>query len=341
MSRRARGPTIKEVARAARVDPAVISRVANGDVTLAIRPETRARVTAAIERLGYRADAVARGLRTGAVGNLGFLYADFANPLYPPIIRGAEEAAAAQGFGLLIAHVVDSASVDKRYLALIRERRVDGLLLCTSGVPDRVIEELLRLEVPFMLVNQQSERTHRYAIVDDAAGSATAVGHLAELGHRSIGYLAGRSDVDAGRRRLAGYRDAVKRLDLDRATGLVEECGFGLADGRSGVKRLLTRFPALGAIFANNAPVAAGALSALRETGMRVPEDISVIALHDFPYASCIAPPLTTVEMPLSEMGARAAHGLAALIRHRTEPEPCILPPGEVIMRSSTRASRG
>lgn len=328
--------TIRDVARLARVDPAIVSRVLNEDATLSIRSETRARVLAAVRRLNYRPNVLARSLKLRSSYALGMLLPDIANPMFPDIIKGVEETARAAGFQILLSHITPKWLADGRHLELLRESRVGGLIIATGALTDAVIRELRRSGFAYVLVNRRARGIGRYVVVDDAAGARLAVAHLVGLGHRRIAHLAAPLDTDTAQRRLAGYRGALRagRIALD--PDLVEEAGFDLDDGYAAATRLLARTRALTAVFAANVPIAIGAMAALRDAGLAIPDDVSVVSFHDSPYAARTAPPLTAVRMPLREMGSEAARRLIALIREGGPCRPLVLPPVGLEVRRST-----
>ncbi len=333
---RGRSVTLRDVARAAEVDPAVVSKVLSGDERLAIRDETRARVLAAVARLGYRPNAMARGLRTGTSFALGMMIPDLGNPLFPEIVAGAEAGAERAGMAVLLSHAPPGRSVDDRARGLLQESRVAGLLVATGTLPEASVRRLARAGSPLVLVNQTSRESPHHVTVDDAAGAALAVQHVASLGHLRVGHLAGDEAIDTGARRLAGYRRGLAAAGLVVDEGAIEPCGFDLEAGFAGTARLLARRPDLTALFANNAPVALGAIAALRATGRDVPRDVSVVALHDFPYAARVHPALTTVHMPLHQMGEAAAARLVSLVRGEPVGAPVMLPPVGLVVRGST-----
>lgn len=332
--------TLRDVARLARVDPAIVSRVLNRDAALAIRSETRSRVLAAARRLHYRPNVMARSLKLRSSFALGMLLPDVANPMFPDIIKGAEEVAGGEGFQILLSHITPQWLADGRHLELLRESRVGGLIIATGALPDVGIRELRRSGFPYILVNRRARGIDRYVIVDDAAGARLGVEHLLGLGHRRVAHLAGPLGTDTAQRRIAGYREALRARGLASDAGLVEEAGLELEDGYAAGERLLRRAPSVSAIFSANVPVAIGAMAAIRARGLSIPDDVSVVGFHDSPYAARTEPPLTTVSMPLREMGREAARRLIGLIRDGGIGAPVVLPPVGLVVRRSTAPPR-
>jgi LacI family transcriptional regulator len=338
-------PTLKDVAELAGVHPSTVSRVLRGDAAAKVPAETRNRILDAVARLNYQPNSMGRGLKLRRSFSLAIVLPDVGNPVFPEIIKGAETAAIERGYSVIITHLQalpGSPAREQPYIRLIRQNRVDGLLLATAELQDQLIQELADLSVPFVLVNRRWENLRCYVVVDDRAGAGLAVEHLVHLGHRRIAHLAGPLSTDTALRRLQGYRDALKAHGLEVDPDLVEECGFDWESGLKGTHRLLSRSPKFTAVFATNLLVAAGAMMALQAAGLRVPWDVSVVGFHDAPLAQLFSPPLTTVRLPLYRMGYEAAHGLIDLLESGWRPIEKVLPPDGVVVRESTApVSRG
>lgn len=332
--------TIADVAVAAAVHPSTVSRVLNrrGDAT--IRPETRARVLAAAERLGYRPSALARSLRLRRTLTLGMLVPDITNPFFPPLIKGAEDAARARGYNLILCNTEDVPERESTYLGVLRERQVDGVLLATSRMTDAVIDGLRRDGFPFALVNRTSRGAGDLAVVVDNRAAATdAVGHLRSLGHRRVAHVAGPSTTTTGAERAAGAREAIGRLGLDQDPGLIVEAeAFSEAAGYRAARGLLVLPMPPTAIFGANDLITLGALRAARELGLTVPGDLSLIGFNDIPQAELLEPALTTVRVPQLKMGAAAARLLIARLENEPIPATRIVLPTELVIRASTAA---
>jgi LacI family transcriptional regulator len=331
-------PTLKDVAEMAGVHPATVSRVLRGDGRLKVSAETRERILAAAARLKYQPHGIGRSLKLRRSFTLALVLPDVGNPVFPGIIKGAERAAAERGYSLVLVHLEPAAegAREQRYLRLVRQNRVDGLLLATAELQDGFIRELAELGVPFVLVNRRWGELPRYVIADDRAGAKLAVEHLIGLGHRRVAHLAGPLSTDTARRRFEGYREALAGHGLPLLPELVEECGYSWEGGVAGTRRLLGRRPRPTAVFATNFLVAAGAILVMREEGLRVPADISVVGFHDAPLAQVFNPPLTTVSFPLYRMGYEAARALVELIQGERAEVRTVLPPEGLIVREST-----
>jgi LacI family transcriptional regulator len=331
---------MSDVAALARVDKAIVSRVVNDDKVLTIRPETRERVLTAIRELGYRRNMAARSLRTAKTGTIGLFIPDFANPVYAEIISGAESAALARGCVLMVGSSAVTGGKANDYLEALGEGRVDGLLLAGGPITGAEQETLASLGLPWLLVNRRGRSTSRYVVLDDAGAAVTAVEHLLELGHRRIAHVGGLSGADTARRRRDGYRKALRQHGIDPEPDLMVTADYTPQGGAEATKALLAarrRRPT--AIFVANVASAIGVLTAVRQAGLSVPDDISVVAVHDLPLAEYLVPALTTVRMPLRRLGARAAELL--LTTGPDEPvTEVVRDPLELVIRSSTTHPR-
>jgi LacI family transcriptional regulator len=305
--------TLVDVAKAAGVDKAVVSRVVNDDPALVIRPETRARVKAAIEDLGYRPNLAARSLRTSRARSLGLVIPDFSNPVYAEIIAGAESEAMSRGYVLMAGSSSSVGGSSQRYLDLLGAGRVDALLLAGGSMSAADQQWLQGQGLPWLMLNNRSRRggTPRYVVLDDAKAARLAVDHLLELGHTRIAHVAGPAGSDTASRRQRGYQQRLKSAGIDVPAAFVASGDYTPAGGRQAIDELLGGPERPTAVFVANVASAVGVLDGLREAGLSVPRDVSVVAVHDLPLAAHLSPPLTTVSMPLRRLGA---HGVELIL---------------------------
>jgi LacI family transcriptional regulator len=331
--------TLNDVALRAGVDRSVVSRVINDDPKLNVRPETRKRVQDTIKSLGYRPNAAARSLRTARAYMFGLLIPDFANPVYAEIIKGAEQEAGRLGYGLMTASSAGVRLGLQHYLDLLGQGRVDGLLFAGED-SGHALAHLLAADVPFVLVNRSVPGSQRYVVLDDERASRLAVAHLAELGHRRIAHLAGPEVADTSRRRQSGYLAALREAGLPARPEDVVHADYTATGGDAALTRLLARPDRPTAVFVANVASAVGALHAAHTLGLSVPRDLSVVAVHDMPLAGHLVPALTTVRMPLAEMGRRALERLATA--HPDEPiTEVVAEPVELVIRDSSAPPAG
>ena len=325
------------MAAAAGVHVSVASRVLSGAPEMSVRPETRARIEEAAQRLRYRPNALGRGLRLQRTMTLAMIVPNLTGAVYFEIIRGAEREAAAQGYVMLLA---DSGEFDRAGEALkplVYEGRVDGLIIASASSEDQLPNDLAQQFLPYVVVNRRAERLGPSVIEDDEAGVALGVHHLAELGHRRIAHIAGPHSADTGRRRLEGYRTALRDLGLPEQPENVVSGPFTEQDGYEAMTRLLALPAPPTAVSSSSLVAAIGALAAIRQAGLRVPEDISLVGFHDATIAAYLDPPLATIEMPLGKLGELAVQCLLRQIHQETLPDTTMVTtPPRLIRRRST-----
>jgi LacI family transcriptional regulator len=320
-----RAATIADVASAAAVSQATVSRVVNGKST--VDPVIARRVLDVVETLGYRPSTTARNLARGSTQTVAVVVPDLGNPMFQEVLRGATHAAAAAGYRVLVADSEESLA-DEPELALEARRRCDALVLVAPRMPESTLAELLPLLTPVVLVNRSVAGVPDVA-VDYAAGAAAAAEHLAALGHRRIAYLAGPPSSESNRRRVEGLDRAAAGHPAICVTTIA--CGATVDDGADAADRL---GDATGVIAFNDL-VAFGLLAALRDRGVEVPGRVSVVGFDDIEFAAYANPPLTTVAVPRHELGARAWDALFAEIAGGEPARPVVFTP-TLVVRSST-----
>lgn len=298
----AKRATIADVAGLARVDRAVVSKVLNDRPGLSVRPETRERVHQAARQLGYRPSAAARSLRMARTGAIGVVIPSFTNPIWATILDAVEAAADQRGYTLLAGIAVDGGAGVSRFLDLARSGAVDGLLVASSLADEQVGSG--PGDVPVLHINRRCPHRPRHVVLDDTAGAALATQHVIDLGHTRIAHLSGPLDTDSSRARQRGFDLAMARSGL--APAGYAESEYDVSTGRAAMVTLLGVRPRPTAIVCANVASAAGALAAAREAGVVIPDGLSIVAIHDLELAASLGPPLTTVRMPLEQLGQRA-----------------------------------
>jgi len=306
-------PTIKDVAELAEVHPSTVSRVINGDSR--ISEKTKNKVLLIIKKLGYTPNAIARGLKTKRTFTLGMLIPDITNPFFAEIARGAEDAANVNGFNVILCNTDDKLKKERIYLDILKEKRVDGLILGTAHIKDKSILELEKNNFPYMLVSCNIEGLDKNCIiVDDEAGGIMATEHLIKLGHRRIAHITGPLKTRSALNRLKGYKLALKKYEIEYRDELVGEGDFRIKGGYQVMKRFLKLAEPPTAIFAANDLLALGAIQAIQKKKYHIPEDFCIIGFDDIRLASFVYPPLTTIRQPMLEMGALAVKMLLRII---------------------------
>jgi DNA-binding LacI/PurR family transcriptional regulator len=330
---------LADVAALAGVGTSIASRVLNDDPTVGVRPETRSRIIAAAKELNYRPNAAARGLKLQRTTTIGLVIPNLAYPVNSEIIRGAERAASEAGYVLLIADAEEFLQAGLAYRRLRLERRVDGLLLASATTSEPFLLDIVKTDLPLILVNRRAGEVAPSITVDDALGMRLAVEHLLGLGHRRIGYVSGPADADTARRRLEGYLGALRDAGIKPMVSRVVESSFDEESGYHACSELLNRWrkPPTG-VTVWSVAAAIGVVARLATEGLRVPTDVSVVAFHDAPLAAYLQPPLTTVRMPLAEMAARGVDALLKRIDGHAVANQVVQTRPVVIVRESTSA---
>ncbi|MGW7682249.1 DUF6807 family protein [Kribbella sp. NPDC054772] len=299
--------TIADVARAAEVSRATVSRVMNG--RLSVAPEIVARVRAAADRLNYRPSDLARSLSLGRTNMVALVVPDLGNPLFQQILRGITNASAAAGYQVLVAETDEDPAAEAA-IAIEARRRCDALIMVSPRLDEERLRELLPQVQPVILVNRQGPRDVSSVVVDYGRAVRIVVDHLVGLGHRRLAFLSGPAASASNALRLQALEIAEREipgLDLVRL-----ECGRSIEDGYAAVEPVLDSHAT--AVVAFNDLVAFGLLARLNEVGVAVPADLSVTGMDDIGLARFAVPSLTTVRVPQKDLGELAWQRLHASI---------------------------
>jgi LacI family transcriptional regulator len=335
-----RPATLRDVAAAARVHPATASRALNPETRILVSEGTARRVSAAAAELGYRPNPVARSLRTRRSYTVGVLIPDLNNPLFPPIVRGLEDRLAAAGYVALLGNTDSDAIRERLIFEQMRARRVDGFVLATATVHDRLLAEVAAADLPVVLMNRLSpDYSFSSVSVDNEQGARMAVSHLAKLGHTRIAHIAGPQEASTGVSRLRGFRDSMVAHGLGIGEELIAYADrYTVEEGIRCARELLARPGGFTAIAAANDMLAVGCYAALDEAGLRCPDDISVTGFNDMPFIDRVRPPLTTVRFPHYQLGTEAAQLLLERIGQRDVPVKILYLAPELVVRGSAAA---
>jgi LacI family transcriptional regulator len=327
-----------DVADYAHVGTSVVSRVLNHDPTLSIRDETRQRILDAAKALDYRPNAFARGLKLAKTMTIG-LVINLSYSENAQLIGAIERRAADHGYMTLLADANEFMSHGESYRRLLLERRVDGLLIATGLGEDGFLKRLGNHGVPVVSVNRRLDAEGPSISLDDEAGMRMALEHLIRLGHRRIAYIGGPAGNDIARRRLAGYKGALHASGLRVPSRLVTHSSHHEQGGLDAMERLLKEDKGPTAVAVWSVTVAVGVLAAIRRSGLAVPSDISVIALHDAPIVDYLDPPLATVRLPIAKMAKAAVDSVLDLASQKSASDVIISSPKPALIRRGSTAS--
>jgi LacI family transcriptional regulator len=332
--------TLRDVARIAGVHPGTVSRALNPATEALVRDETVVRVRRVAEELGYTPNPLARGLKTNRSFTVGVIVPDIQNPLFPPIIRGIDDRLGEAGYTPLIANTDNDPARERVDFEAMRARAVDGFVTATARLDHELLDEVAALGVPLVLVNRGLEDGGLpSATADDRAGVRLAVEHLVALGHRRIAHLAGPQDVSTGRRRHAGYCEAMEAAGLDPSPVRAGRA-FTEPEGARLCEELLGEDADVTAIVAGNDLMALGCYDVFAARGIECPRELSVVGFNDMPFAARFAPPLTTVRIPHYEIGVAAAQLLLDILNGGPDDATEVVLPPELVVRGSTAAPR-
>lgn len=295
---------------AARLDlaPSTVSRVLAGKGTAyRIARATQERVLAAARDSGIMVNQIARGLRTQQTHTLGVVVPDIANPFFAGLAREIVRGAREHGYSIVLADSQERADIEVDSVMLMRGREVDGLIVAPVGDSTAHLEAASRSGKPLVLVDRALRGTDIPTVVaDNHGGGLLAVQHLAAHGHRHIACLQGAAGNEANRERVRGYREGLKALGIDFQDAQIVGSAYSVEGGHEAAIQALQLRPRPTGLVVLGSLIALGAMSALRESGLRVPEDISLVSYDEHPWAAVLSPALTTIAQPVTEMGRRA-----------------------------------
>lgn len=297
---------IRDVARLAGVAPITVSRVVNGADS--VSEDTRRRVQQAIDHLHYVPNTLARSLRSRQSHTIALIVPDITNPFWTTVARGVEDTAAENDYRAILCNTDENPVKEMNYLNLLVERRVDGVMIAPATPDRKHLAVLKQLHVPCVLVDRRVAGFKADVVYGDSrTGACLLIDHLIDLGHRRIALINGPRTISSAQDRADGYRESLETHGLSVEESLVFQGEFKQESGHRLVKQALEHDPRPTAIFAANNFIALGALLALQEAGLRVPEDMALVCIDDVPYLSTIGPFLTVAAQPAYEMGEAAA----------------------------------
>jgi LacI family transcriptional regulator len=331
--------TMADVARSAGVSVATVSHVLND--TRPVLPDTRQAVLTAIEELNYTPNTLARSLVQSRTRSIGLAVSAISNPYFTEILQGVEAGALEHGYSLLIADPHDDPEHERKVVQLLHERRVDGMIVAPSADPDALVAYLGRHSVPTVFLDRVVEEPSADAspvdqvCAENVEPTAHLVTHLAGLGHRRIGMVAGLPGLSTTGERIAGYRHGLAAAGLPYDERLLTHGDSESAAAERATEKLLSlAAPPTALVTANNA-MTIGALRALRERGLSVPGDLALCCFDDFAWADLFEPRLTAIAQPSKEIGAQAVRLLLDRLASPDRPARVVRLPCTFVHRTS------
>jgi DNA-binding LacI/PurR family transcriptional regulator len=334
MTRKKSSSTIRDVARIAGVSVATVSRYINQ--TAIIAEETGRHVQAAMDELSFTPHPVARNLATQRTNTIGLLLSDIGGEFYTPLLRGIEAVSSEAGFDLLI-HSTNTSHTAKAPRRALNEYNTDGLLIFIDALDSTELTRLSQIGFPLVLMHQ-SPPDHLnipFVTIENRRGAQQAVEHLIEVhGRKRIAFLRGPEGNEDSEEREQGYLQALKAHGLPLDPTLVVRGEFETAQAYAVVQQLISQGATFDAVYTGDDDSAIGVIQALKEAGLRVPEDVAIAGFDDSLFARILTPPLTTVRAPIEQVGREAAQQLVRLMREEPADMRTVLPT-EMIIRQS------
>lgn len=330
--------TLGDVAARAGVSISAVSRVLSNAPSARVSEATRQRILDAAEELRYRPNFAGRALKSARTRVIGLVVPDLTNALFTELMHGAEDEAAAHGYTVLLGRSDDVRPGGEVIAKLIGEGRVDGMAVQVGdGVPASELDEMIGSPAPIVLINSAHPDHVGSVSLDDAAGARLATEHLLELGHERVAFANGLPRSYTAKRRRVGYKQALEAAGITVPKGYETRVGYTAANGRTALRRLMSTEPRPTAVVVANVNAAIGLLSEARAAGIRVPEDLSVVAVHDSWTAENTWPPLTAVAMQFYAMGRTAVRSVIRRIETGEVADEVITDPQpKLIVREST-----
>jgi DNA-binding LacI/PurR family transcriptional regulator len=330
--------TIKDVARAAGVAPSTVSRVLAGSSR--ISPETQEKVRATMRELNYHPNAIARSLVHNATHTIGLVIARpaeqaFANPFFPEVMRGIGSVLYAEGYSLMLTMTASPNEERSACMRMLRQRRVDGVILTSARLHDELIDDLINEGFPAVLIGRLNDlRPVTWVNNDNVAVGQMAVEHLISRGHRRIALIGGPAELTVTADRHQGYIDALYRAGLPVLPEYQADGGFTKEGGYRAMFQLMNLPELPTAVFCADDVMAVGALMALKEQAQV--KKIALVGVNDDPLTALIDPPLSTIRIPVFDLGATASHMLVDILSHRVQGPRQVILPSQLVVRESS-----
>ena len=333
--------TMQDIARDVGVSVVTVSKVLRnkGEISVA----TRQRVLRRAKALNYQTNWIARSLVTRRTFTIGLLLPDFTHPFFAEIAKAVAETVRPHGYHVIISYFDENPELERNEAESLLARQVDGLILASAQPGAKAFADMQRRKVPFILIDRPIAGVQASFVgADNQAIGQLATAHLIERGCRRIAHLRG-PGIGIATGRMQGYRSALAKGGLEFFPGYVLDAGYQDDTGHEAMLKLLRKEPVPDGVFYHNDPVAVGAMRAISESGLRVPEDIAVVGAGNVHYSDFLAVPLTTVDQGTSEIGKRAANLLLERIaaKRPLRPRKVLIVPKLVVRRSTSRSSSG
>ena len=331
--------TSQDVAKRAGVSIATVSRVLNDSPH--VRPAVKRKVLRAVTALNYQPNRTAQRLRAKHSKVLGLIISDIQNPFFTSVVRGIEDLAYAHGYSLVLCNSDEDPEKEKLYINVMRAEEVAGIILASTSESNPRVSDLLDSHIPVIAIDRRiKDRRVDSVLATNTQGACEAVAHLIALGHRCIGFIGLPLTRTTGRERFDGYQRALRENGLTVSRARVRISDAKQQGGHDSALELLASQPCLTALFAANNLMTLGALDAIRERGLKIPDDISIAGFDDMSWAALLQPPLTAVAQPTYELGRQAAELLLERLKSPDKPVEHVQLDTTLIVRGSSGQPR-
>lgn len=330
--------TISDIARIANVSKATVSRVINNK-SEGVSKETAQRIRKIIKELGYRPNTLAQSIVSSKAKMLGLVIPDITNPFFPQLVRGIEDYANSCGYTVFLCNSDNDPKKEERYLLSFIDKRVDGVILASTGSHSFILEQLNNYNIPFVIVDRplSNESADLCVYVNNYSGVYSAVEHLIRSGHRRIAFLGGTKNVITTNERFEGYKNALKDSHIPLDKSLIKFGDYSIISGTSMMEALLDNNTDFTAVMAGNDLIAIGAVKVLKRHGIRIPDECEIIGFDGIEMAEVFDPSISTVVQPIYEIAVDSAKLLIGKINGEITSSKKIVVEPSLVLRATTR----
>ncbi len=328
--------TIKDIAGKAGVTPVTVSRALNDKPD--ISSATKENILKIADDLGYVPNYLAKSLVTRETKTVGILIPNTVDPFYAEVVQGINDLARERGYSIILCNTHNDADEELKFIRHLREKRADGMLIYPVQEDNRYIEELKKNPIPFVFLNRHSDELQSdYVINDNIVGAFSAVNHLIEKGHKNIIYICSKPSASSAQERIEGCKKAIEKNNLPSDSIRIILCKESIESCYNLVKKIIRKDKDRKALFVWDDKMAVGAIKAILEEGLKIPEDIALVGYDDIEISEYLYPPLTTVRQPTYQIGKKAAQILLEKLesKDKVKTKHIVLKP-KLIFRKTT-----
>jgi DNA-binding LacI/PurR family transcriptional regulator len=331
---------IGDVAKQAKVSKTTVSRILNGNYAHTTEV-TRKRVLQAIKDLDYRPNALAKGLKSMRTNVIGIMLSNLKNPFWSTVLEGVEDTCHDLGYNLMICNSNENPEMEEEYIKEFQMRQVDGMIMNPTCRNPQIYEKLAVEKYPLVVVNRRMPNLNTYnVLVDNVKGAHIAVNHLLKNGRKKVAVCVYKNPyVSTWKERIEGYQKAILSNGFTLEDCIILEIEQRGDTQKESIMRLISKYPGIDAVFSTNNMITLELVGAIKEMGLKIPEDIAVVSYDETIWAKHLDPPITTINQPGYRMGQMAAQHLIEMITADVKPEPkTVMLEPELIVRKSCGA---